>query len=495
MVDLTNNLYLLFRALQGANSDKVEISEPFYMHLSDNANDEDYVPVLEFLEERIKKQPTVLEGLDFYGVEGKVLMQILARILSHENCLYKSNNISFLSVPFLDVFLANCKPVKGVTRYTLGRAEVHGESLANMLKEPETLEFLQLLEIQFPNEITLQKCGEFLASKKMTEVNCDNTSLMPFIAKNQNIKNITLPSNFENATQFILQNSSSLKNFHLLLPKPESQSAASDFFKFFSKNTSLTKFSLACWETVHIESFGGGFQGNTSLKILDIKATSECVHELLDGTNGISELRVFLPQSYNHDIICDFVEKTTTIQSIQLMSPHGFSQNTHNGTKLFSGLFKNSSIKKFMLDIGIAIDSECNNIIARIFNEKPEKLQVFTCLNSEISPSFFDCLPNNTTLQNLAVNVGKCKKLDPYQSSLETFLRRSSTIRTLKIFGIVKEVNAKSLFFSLICNESITELHLLDNYLYDEVCKCFTEKNKGRFVIFYFYFKRTAKFP
>lgn len=222
-------------------------------------------------------------------------------------------------------------------------------------------------------------------------------------------------------------------------------------------------------------------------KEIPMKLNSLKEHLSLDSNlaknSTVEKLENFVSIQQKFDILCDFIEQTS-VKNLWLIEQEKVEKIENVGKNIFSALFKNSSINSFRLDIGVKIDDDINTQIQKIFKEKPEKLQEFSCCE-QISPKILDYLPGNTTLRKLTIFMKSNLETPQHQNSLEKFLRETTTLEFLFLGGDTFALENHSLVSALLCNVSLIEIHVSSWLSMIEVFDYLGILNEGLFFLFF----------
>jgi hypothetical protein len=450
-IERVSDIHCLAFALDNPTT-TAEIDEcPFACGMYDYQRD--WVPALQFLEARIKTTKMVIRAVSLNGLKAKE-QQILARILSHENCT-DIGTISLTPIndaPFhIDKFLTGLN-VKAVTELYLKDFSVHGENLAKLITD--SVVSITIRDIYFFND-SARFFGEAIAnSKSLRKIpSCNSEQLFPFIKLNRYLEGVGIYSNWENAAQFM--NGNMLQSAGISLPeKDETAMHIPTFFSQLSQNTTIQRLVISDYQ-FSPETPYGKIQGNTTLENLVVTATSSWMHELLAYDHRIKSLKVTLTDAT--DIFCDVIEKATTLESLEI---NYNSTQPINGAKLISALLKNSSIRAFKCSGRVTVDDSCNNAICKLFKESTS-LQNFL-FNGSISYDVIPYLAGNTSLKEVSLEFNENEETPVDQSSMEKFLR-SPQVELVSFSGYLHELNIYTMlkFYVRSC---ITACFMITDY-------------------------------
>lgn len=429
------------------------------------------VPAMEVINNKLEEG----HGLSFHpectcrGVKDAKHLELLAQILTSPNCNVKSLDFSSMSLN-----LALFKPNQHLERVSLQCVHgVDGQHLLEFLENSQ-INSLSCFMVKFSNISKffsgLKLCTSlqrlYVSYCKYEERVSDHINEATNLAELRIIVN-----DFEDGNNLIRRNST-IHTLDISMNLDFTQEQKTDFVEGLQVNSTLKMLNI--FSLGKLESFGRGFPGNCMLHTLTLQASSsECIAELLQFPNGITKLDVTLPGTSDLNVFCDFVQKTTTIKTL-----NSDSYFKGDGNPLFCALFENTSITEFKMKSVFKIGPVSASTIARIFLEKPEKLTKFhlddCSFYDESYLIIFNSLPGNTTLTSICIgNIDNAS----HTESLGEFVRKSTSLKYFNIRGDFFKNISKSFYSALLENFSI----LNDFHRFNSKNICL--KNEGKFYI------------
>lgn len=463
MQGLATNVYKLQTLLETC-ANKPKMTSNFSFPVDDKRIS---LQVLEHVEEELKTQKIKMTNCRIANITDTKSLEVLARIFSSQNC--KTEKLRLLSIN--ERFLSMCSPNENIIHFSFKDMAVDALLFVNFLKKIKRIKSLVLSSVTFLN---MQKY-EFSVCTTIEDLEC-TVKVLSFIRKISNIHAFKVRT-FLEAIELVSQNF--LKELSIT-QSYESPETASLFFKQMTKNSTLQTLNICgAYNEMCVTSFEGAFLENSSLTSLKVGGvTPDCVLSLLNGTNKISDLVVTFHEEGDYFSICDFIQKTTTVQSLS-MTIVSYNEDPNYCPPpilILDALYQNSSISSFIVNSKIGeIDFSYTSKIIQIFNERPTKLQVFH-FNQKLHPDVLDFLP--VTLRELGVNISDDISL--HQSNLEKFISTSN----LQWFSIsnLKGLKKNSFFRTLCKNTSMTYIfvgYMLHSQFIDKI-NFLMDKNKGK---------------
>jgi hypothetical protein len=470
------------KALQSAlvAGDQAELSDDFSLGIMSYQSNLDFVSALQFVNTQLLSGPVPLfKHVIWWSNTNPMQLKLLFEILSSPNCPVEYLELNDFH---LEKFLPQLHPNKNLTSLDLYRNYLDGSLLVKLLAR-SSITRLDLGSFSLENYIGfLENLSLCTSLKSLSIFASQPVPLGPFIILNTSITRLEAMITTPDGGLNIIKGNSVLKKLFLsmnLENNDETHKILTGICSEFEYNHSLVSFRLEFGDYLHIDSFGGLVK-NTTLISLSVPATPKCICELLEGSNRITKLHAIVPANYDYDVLCKFVQNTTTVRRLELSEEsEGYVSNS--GAKFFSALLQNSSITFISIETCYTIDVETANLIASSLRV-PEKLKGLdlagSVIETEAFPILFNALLANNTLTLLSFSFSNIE--NESTESFEKYLWQTTTLKRLSLNNMHTTIGDK-IMKPLMNNISVhTTVQGGSDPVTVKKFKCISQHNQGK---------------